>query len=1097
MHPPPHQMRIVARRLQGFGLVFIAALFAISCPAQVPSQGTIAGFGNLSGYLFDFPSHLTNVTAISSGSSHVLVLRADATTASWGFDNYGQLTPVLTNIVAIAAGSYHSLALTAKGTVVQYGQGTPKRLRLKKIVAIAAGNNFSLALRKNGTITAWGSNAPAIKLPRRLKNVIAIAAGHSHALALINDGTVVAWGTNDFGQTNVPPGLSNVVMIAAGFQSSVALTRDGQIREWGQIASIAPVPDSLPVGIAQIAVGERHVVIRTTNGVVTGWGEPGAAGLLFPSGLTNVTTIAAGEFTTFAAVPYPVFRSQPTNQSILSGDTTHFTATAESTTPLHYQWFLNNSPVLDGTNASLQLTNTHISAAGTYFLAASNDSASATSSVVSLTVTPMSGSFQIDSQTFFYDQPPAAYLWPDVNSLLPASYQWYLNNAAIPGATNNQLVFINPHYADQGNYSVFVTNDDTNASIGPFFFPVPPVWSIADGSVIKTNGVTNFISFELSMDEPRGDTQQIEYQTSDETARANVDYLPVYATATFPPGTTNLSITVPVIGNTRSGPLSFLVNIFAISTTRDTARGWILDTNYVPTVQADDSYFYEGTTTNVQSPDIWLSAPSASPVSVHYSTADGLALQGVDYLPTNGDLIFQPGTVTQQLSLAIIGNILQQTNRDFFVDLSQPVNATLATNRIHEFIIDDDTLVLPPGFAATLLATNFSYASAAEFAQDGRLFVCEQTGTILVISNDTLLPEPFAQLPVNSVASEGTEDGLLGLAFDPGFLTNHYFYAYYTTASPYLHNRISRFTADGNGIVPGSENVVFDLNAVASTSIHNAGAIHFGPDGKLYIAVGENGFRQNAQSMTNLLGKILRINSDGSIPSDNPFYTSASGLNRAIWALGLRNPFSFAFQPGTGRMLINDVGENTWEEINQGSAGANYGWPFAEGPTNLTYQNPVFAYTHTNGCAIVGSAFYNPARPQFPATYSGNYFFADYCGGWINRMDTNNVVSNFIAKISAPVALQVGPDGALYCLTRGRLYKFTYVPTGRIQSAYPLPGGRLRLRFNGSPNVPYVLETSTNLVFWQPLATNSFPGLGGDFYDSPGGLPDRFYRLSN
>jgi glucose/arabinose dehydrogenase len=129
--------------------------------------------------------------------------------------------------------------------------------------------------------------------------------------------------------------------------------------------------------------------------------------------------------------------------------------------------------------------------------------------------------------------------------------------------------------------------------------------------------------------------------------------------------------------------------------------------------------------------------------------------------------------------------------------------------------------------------------------------------------------------------------------------------------------------------------------------------------------VGENANGANAQTLTNLLGKLLRINPDGSIPSDNPFFASASGVNRAIWALGLRNPFSFAIQRGTGRMFINDVGENTREEINDGIVGSNYGWPATEGATaDPSFRSPLFAYGHgsspTTGCTIAGGAFYNP-----------------------------------------------------------------------------------------------------------------------------------------
>ena len=169
----------------------------------------------------------------------------------------------------------------------------------------------------------------------------------------------------------------------------------------------------------------------------------------------------------------------------------------------------------------------------------------------------------------------------------------------------------------------------------------------------------------------------------------------------------------------------------------------------------------------------------------------------------------------------------------------------------------------------------------------------------------------------------------------------------------------------------------------------------------------------------------MRINSDGAIPTDNPFYNTASGNNRAIWALGLRNPFTFGFQPGTGRLFINDVGQSTWEEIDDGIVGANYGWPTTEGPTNNpSFVSPIYYYGHgstdTTGCAIVGGTFYNPPVPQFPSFYSGKYFFSDLCSGWIRVFDPiAGMASGFATGIDTPVDLDVGPDGALYYLARG------------------------------------------------------------------------------
>jgi glucose/arabinose dehydrogenase len=331
---------------------------------------------------------------------------------------------------------------------------------------------------------------------------------------------------------------------------------------------------------------------------------------------------------------------------------------------------------------------------------------------------------------------------------------------------------------------------------------------------------------------------------------------------------------------------------------------------------------------------------------------------------------------------------------------------------------------LPAGFTESQFGSNLNGTpTAMAFAPDGRLFVCLQTGQLRVIKNGTLLATPFVSLTVDSSG----ERGLLGVAFDPNFASNQFVYLYYTTSASPIHNRISRFTANGDVVVSGSEVVLVDLDNLSTAQNHNGGAIHFGPDGKLYAGVGENGNSANAQTLANRLGKILRYNPDGTIPTDNPFFNTATGANRSIWALGLRNPFTFAFQPGTGRMFINDVGQDTWEEINDGIAGSNYGWPTCEGvclPTNGNFRDPLFQYSHgsssTTGCAIVGGAFYNPPVNQFPASYLRKYFFADLCSGWIRYFDPATAsASGFASGLNMPVDLQIGPDGCLYYLARG------------------------------------------------------------------------------
>jgi glucose/arabinose dehydrogenase len=260
-------------------------------------------------------------------------------------------------------------------------------------------------------------------------------------------------------------------------------------------------------------------------------------------------------------------------------------------------------------------------------------------------------------------------------------------------------------------------------------------------------------------------------------------------------------------------------------------------------------------------------------------------------------------------------------------------------------------------------------------------------------------------------------------------------YVYYTTSETNVHNRVSRFTVTGN--VASNEEKLIELPEVGGSAAHNGGAMHFGTDGKIYVAVGEAGIPANAPDLSIALGKILRFNDDGTIPSDNPFYGLHPGLPDAIWAYGLRNPFTFAVQPVTGRMHINDVGQQTWEEINLGAPGANYGWPSSEGPDNVSggITGPLFTYKHSSdvtgpggfftGYCIVGGAFYADTGP-FPLGYRNSYYFADYVNQFIGRFDWINNASYASAKVSGlPVDLLTGSDGALYLLTRDGITRFS------------------------------------------------------------------------
>ena len=404
---------------------------------------------------------------------------------------------------------------------------------------------------------------------------------------------------------------------------------------------------------------------------------------------------------------------------------------------------------------------------------------------------------------------------------------------------------------------------------------------------------------------------------------------------------------------------------------------------------------------------------------------------------------------------------------------------------------------LPDGFVESKVAS-LSDITAMAFAPDGRLFVAQQGGQVRVIKNDVLFVVPFLTVTTDTSG----ERGLVGIAFDPGFAANGYLYVYYTATTPTTHNRVSRFTANGDVAVPESERVILELDTLGA-NIHNGGAMHFGADGKLYIATGENFTPSSAQTLESRFGKILRINADGTIPLDNPFYGTATGDNRAIWALGLRNPFSFAVQPGTGRIFINDVGESAWEEINEGAAGANYGWPMTEGFTSdPQFVGPIFSYpTRENGsCAGTGGTFYNPPVAQFPDEYVGTYFFLDFCGQWIGMFDPLQTVTLAGGELRAApsavttfaeglplfnVHLVVGPDGSLFYASRDEgavagVYRIEYTgnlaphigtqPVSQIISVGR--SGTFSVEATGAQPLGYQWQKSTNG--------------GGRFNDVPG-----------
>lgn len=327
-------------------------------------------------------------------------------------------------------------------------------------------------------------------------------------------------------------------------------------------------------------------------------------------------------------------------------------------------------------------------------------------------------------------------------------------------------------------------------------------------------------------------------------------------------------------------------------------------------------------------------------------------------------------------------------------------------------------LTLLPRFKSEIVATGLTGATALEVAPDGRIFICEQTGALRVVKDGKLLASPFVNLPVDS----SWERGLIGVTVSPDFPKTPHVFVCYVAARPFSHHVISRWTAAGDVAVPGSEKILIegdDQSRLGGNvpAGHQGGAIHFGKDGKLYVGIGDQTAGSPSQAYNSFLGRLLRINPDGTIPSDNPFIAQTTGKYRATWALGMRNPFAFAVQPETGRLWINDVGGKA-EEINEGIAGGNYGWPTVEhGPTSDSrFRGPIHHYP--TAC-ITGGAF-APADLNWPKEYRGQYFFADFSHGWIKIIDPAQpaLAKPFATGLRRPVDLRFAPDGSLYVLVR-------------------------------------------------------------------------------
>lgn len=318
---------------------------------------------------------------------------------------------------------------------------------------------------------------------------------------------------------------------------------------------------------------------------------------------------------------------------------------------------------------------------------------------------------------------------------------------------------------------------------------------------------------------------------------------------------------------------------------------------------------------------------------------------------------------------------------------------------------------------------------------DARLFIVEQGGRVRIISNGTVLAEPF--LDLRSRVSSGGERGLLSIAFHPQYATNGFFFVNFTDTRG--DTRVERFKVSSNANVADAATSTLILTVAQPFANHNGGLVSFGPDGYLYIGMGDGGSggdpQGHGQNRNSLLGKLLRIDVDGTppyaVPSSNPF-VGQSAVRSEIWALGLRNPWRFAFDRQANQLYLTDVGQSAREEINvvgATQAGLNFGWVTMEGTACYAAAScnqsgltlPQVEYTHADGCSITGGFVYRgSALPEI----AGRYFYTDYCGGWLRSFRFVNGAATAarewdVPRLQSPTSFGEDARGELYVIVAG------------------------------------------------------------------------------
>lgn len=554
-----------------------------------------------------------------------------------------------------------------------------------------------------------------------------------------------------------------------------------------------------------------------------------------------------------------------------------------------------------------------------------------------------------------------------------------------------------------------------------------------------------------------------------------------------------------------------------------------------------------------------LDKPASTIVTFGYATADSTALSGTDYIARSGIATIETGQASIAISIPILGDTVIELDELFTIDISSATNATIGKPSADITIRDNDETTIPallsrpsnpncqiPNAPVNDIKLtqmfNITFAAPVLMLQapgnNNRWYVVEQDGLIKTFLTNDSSATIFADLTDRAVYSGGQDErGLLGMAFHPNFQANNQMFLYYINNNGGLKTIVSRYTSPDNGLtltLPAlaAEDNILELAQPANN--HNGGYISFGPDGYLYIGLGDGGsgndFFQNGLNTQTLLGSLLRIDVDSTpvigknyaIPNDNPFVSNSQVLDE-IYAYGLRNPWRWNFDRVTGNLYLGDVGQSAFEEIDVINAGQHYGWGcFEASRTNTSYAGncsgisntlPLHEYPRSQGTTVVGGYVYRGGNTNL-SNFVGTYLFADFGFGTIwgldstasNPSSTNRVLLNTGRQISSFAEDNAGElyvlswsDGLIFRIdpeTSGSGFPNLLSQTGCVDPANPqvVDGGL----------IPY----SINAPFWSDGAekdrwfalrdgTNISIEADGDWTFPVGSILLKTFKLNN